>query len=119
MDLFLGECERVGRLPQAGQVELRWLLGAYLRRLERDPQGNPIRLYPFTREAVEVEDAPCLVVIDPQVGFGNPCLAGTGAPTSVIAERFLAGDSVAALARDYGRPVTEIGEAIRFAACGA
>lgn len=56
---------------------------------------------------------PKTIVIDPQVSFGRPVLAGTGIPTAVIAERYIAGESVDDLADDYGRRRLEIEEAIR------
>ncbi len=80
-------------------------------RIERDPHGLPIRLYPFTRPGDL--DQPRAVVIDPRVSFGRPVLAGTGIATAVIAERYKAGESTAELAQDYGREQAEIEEAIR------
>ncbi len=40
-------------------------------------------------------------------------LAGTGIATSTVAERYKAGESIAALVDDYGRPPEEIEEAVR------
>jgi uncharacterized protein (DUF433 family) len=40
-------------------------------------------------------------------------LAGTGIATTVIAQRYKAGESIAELAEDYGRSTPEIEEAIR------
>jgi uncharacterized protein (DUF433 family) len=55
-----------------------------------------------------------LVVIDPRVQFGRPCLAGTGVPTAVVIQRFNAGEELSSLADDYGRDVKEFEEAIRY-----
>lgn len=102
-----------------GQLEMRHVLEAYLRRVERGPQGSPIRLYPFTRKwphdlsADEALNEPRHVVIDPHVAFGRPILVGTGIPTEVIAERYKAGESMDELAEDYDRTRPEIEEAIR------
>ena len=57
--------------------------------------------------------AASLLAINPAVGFGKPVIAGTGIPTAVLAERFKAGESVQALAEDYGAEKTAIEEAIR------
>jgi uncharacterized protein (DUF433 family) len=106
--------ERYGRLisiSQAGQLAIRKLIEAHLRRVERDPLGVPIRLYPFTRK--RDPDEPRSVVIDPYIGYGRPVLTGTGIPTAVIAERYKAGDSVDVLADDYGRGRADVEEAIR------
>ena len=83
----------------------------YLRRIERDPHGIPIRLYPFTRDPEA--DEPRAVVIDPRISFGRPVLAGTGIATVIVAERFNAGESMEDLAVDYGRGRSDIEEAIR------
>lgn len=111
--------EHLGSLVSAshgGQVALRELLEAHLRRVDRDPVGRVARLYPFTRKRADRESLlsePKWVVIDPHVQFGRPVLAGTGIPTFVIAERYKAGESIFELARDYDRPEEEIQEAIR------
>jgi uncharacterized protein (DUF433 family) len=90
---------------------MRELLEAHLRRIERDERGLAVRLFPFTRR--RELDEPRVVVIDPRVSFGRPVLVGTGIPTSVIADRYKAGESMDQLADDYGRPRLEIEEAIR------
>jgi uncharacterized protein (DUF433 family) len=100
-------------ISEGGQLEMKELLGTYLKRIDRDPRGIPIRLFPFTRPA-PAEGAPRLVSIDPTIRFGKPCIAGTRIPTSIIAERHEAGDSVALLAEDYGRSQEEIEEALRY-----
>jgi uncharacterized protein (DUF433 family) len=51
--------------------------------------------------------------IDPRISFGRPVIAGTRIATAVIGERWRAGESVEALAADYGRSLAEIEEAIR------
>ena len=104
-----GELEVASR---GGQLGIRDLLAAHLRRIDRDPRGVPIRLYPFTRYR-EIEE-PRPVTIDPRIAFGRPVLSGTGIPTEMIAERFNAGESIDELATDYGRRREEIEEAIRF-----
>jgi uncharacterized protein (DUF433 family) len=94
------------------QYELREIVDAYLRRVERNPAGVPIKLYPFTRKDVTAE-APGTVVMDPTVQFGRPVLVGTRVPTAVLADRFKAGDSLEELADDYGTSSQAIEEAIR------
>jgi uncharacterized protein (DUF433 family) len=90
---------------------MRDVVAAYLRRVERDAKGLPVRLYPFTRK--REPDEPRAVVIDPHVSFGRPVLAGTGVVTAILAERFKAGESVEDLAKDYGRTALDIQEALR------
>lgn len=111
LDLFVRKAGLLINLTQAGQLAMREVVSAYLRRIERDVKGLPIRLYPFTRKGGAEE--PWSVVIDPFVSFGRPVLAGTGIPTAVLAERFKAGDLLEDLATDYGRSPLDIQEALR------
>ena len=111
IDLFIHKYGQLINISQAGQLAMKSLLEAYLRRIERSPAGVPIRLFPFTRKR-EINE-PKAVVIDPYVSFGRPVLAGTGIATAVIAERYKAGESMDELAKDYDRQRDEIEEAIR------
>jgi uncharacterized protein (DUF433 family) len=116
LDLFV---ERYGELINAsreGQRAMKEIIGVYLKRIERDRQGLPIKLYPFTRdtraEASPASD-PRVVVMNPAVSFGRPVIAGTGIPVLSIYERYKAGDSVADLAQDFRVEIGAIEEAIR------
>jgi uncharacterized protein (DUF433 family) len=110
-DLFVREAGKLVNVTQQGQIALGATLDLYLSRIDWDEIGIAIRLYPFTgRTELGVPKA---VVIDPRVAFGKPILARTSIPTVVVAERFKAGESLAALAEDYGRDAAEIQEAIR------
>ena len=111
LDLFIRECGHLVNISEAGQLAMREVLDQALQRIERDPTGVPIRLYPFTRAATV--NAPALVVVDPYLSAGRPVIAGTGLATGLIAERYKAGESVQELARDYERSEGEIEEAIR------
>lgn len=111
LDLFIEEYGKLVNISQSGQHAMREILEAALQRIERDRAGIPIKLYPFTRS--RIENAPAMVVINPGLSAGRPVIAGTGVATEVIAERYKAGDSIKALARDYERTAAEIEEAIR------
>lgn len=111
VDLFIQQAGLLINLSQEGQLAMRELVAAYLRRVDRDVKGLPVRLYPFTRRRDLEEPRP--VVMDPFVSFGRPVLTGTGIATAVLAERFKAGESVEELARDYGRSTLDIQEALR------
>ena len=95
---------------------MKEILGVYLRRIEWDANGLPIRLYPFTRDTqAEVPPAsdPRVVVMNPAISFGRPVITGTGIPVTSIYERYRAGDSVADLARDFCLEIGDIEESIR------
>jgi len=111
MELFVSQFGNLISVSQSGQLAVRELLAGHLRRVEHDSAGMAIRLYPFTRK--RTLDEPRFVVIDPYLSFGRPVLAGTGLATSVIAERYKAGESIDELADDYGCKRPQIEEAVR------
>lgn len=95
-----------------GQRAFRELLEIYLERIERDSSRFPLTLHPFVKEKTQSE--PRLIQINPKVAFGKPVIAGTGISTALVAARFSARESVASLAKEYGRTKEEIEEAIRW-----
>jgi len=110
-DLFVRFYGDLVNISQSGQLAMRDVLEAYLRRVEWDAEGVVVRLYPFTRK--HAPDEPKVVVIDPRISFGWPVLVGSGIPTAIVAERYKAGESIDQLADDYGRERLDIEEAIR------
>jgi uncharacterized protein (DUF433 family) len=116
VNLFVEHLGKLLNVSQAGQVAMREVLGAHLRRLDFDPEGVAQRLYPFTRAnaygGLEVDD-PRSVVFDPRIAFGRLVIAGTGVPTAVVADRFVAGDKLEELAADYGIESEAVEDAIR------
>lgn len=111
IDLFIDRITELVSITQQGQLSMRDLLLKYLYRIERDEQMLALRLYPFVSDKPKYDER--LVVIDPAVSYGRPAIAGSGIPTSIIAERFKAGESFEELKDDYGRTLREIQEAIR------
>jgi uncharacterized protein (DUF433 family) len=110
-DLFVRQYLHLINVSREGQLAMADVLDAYLRRVDWNEAGFAIRLYPFTRK--RALDEPKAVVIDPEISFGKPVLVGTGVPTSTVAERYKAGESVEELAADYDLERDEIEEAIR------
>ena len=115
INLFIEKYGQLINVTQEGQLAIKDILKAHLKRIERDAQGIPQKLYPFTHKRAfhpgEIE--PITVVIDPRVSFGRPSIIGTGIPILIIAERYKAGESVEDLADDYGLQPLQIQEAIR------
>lgn len=111
LDLFVQKYGQLINTTRDGQLAMRNVLQSFLKRVKRDSQGAPVKLYLFVRGAM---DEPFAVVVDPTVSFGRPVLEGTGIPTEILAQRYKAGDSYDQLAEDYGRPKEEIEEAIRY-----
>jgi len=111
VNLFVSRFGTLISASESGQLAIRELIRAHLRRIEHDASGLASRLYPFTREG-DLEQ-PKIVVIDPLISFGRPTIAGTAVSTSIVAERYKAGDSIDALAEDYGCQRAQVEEAVR------
>lgn len=108
--LFVQQLDNLVDASARGQLAIREVLDAYLQRIDRD--GLLVtRLWPFTR--TDYKTSPKAVFIDPQIAFGRPVLAISRVPTDVLAERYLAGDSIEHLAKDYRCAVAEVEEALR------
>lgn len=115
VDLLIEEGDLMINATRQGQLVLRGVIEAYLTRVERDPQGAALRLYPYLhRHPKKLEHEPKIVLIDPRISFGKPILVGVGVPTAVVADRHNAGESVIALAKDYGCEASEIQKAIEY-----
>lgn len=113
VELFVDQFGRLEKVSRDGQLGMREVLERSLQRLEWGSRRSVLRLFPFTRMGEREGDSPRVVVIDPQVSFGKPVIAGTRIPTRAIFDRWTAGDSVEALAKDFERPSLDIEEAIR------
>ncbi|MGH7140930.1 MAG: DUF433 domain-containing protein [Pirellulales bacterium] len=108
--LFVTKLGKLVDASAAGQLVMREVLDAYLKRLEREDLVVA-RLYPFTR--ARETDGPRSVFIDPRHSFGRPVLARARIATAVIAERYKAGESIDDLAEDYACERLEVEEALR------
>lgn len=94
-----------------GQLAVREALEARLERIEWDEKGLAARLFPFVRSISA--DQPRTIVMDPLRGYGRPVIATTGIRTSIVAERYRAGESAHALAQDYNVNIEQIEDAVR------
>jgi len=99
-----------------GQYEMEEIVGTYLHRVERDPHGVALRIFPYTKreQLAKKEPPPQTVEINPAVCFGLPVLKDSRLTTGFLASRFRGGDLVPSIAKSYGRPVAEIKEAIEW-----
>jgi uncharacterized protein (DUF433 family) len=112
IDLFVEKLGSLINVAREGQTEMKEMIQDHLKRIQRNPQGIPIRLFLFTRKD-DVKDQPSPVVVDPRIAFGRPVLAGRSVPTAVLADRFKAGDTLTQLAEDYDTSPQNIEEALR------
>jgi len=114
VDLFISKLpDEIINVSRQGQLGFKGILETFLERIELDMSGIAAKFFPFVEEKKPGE--PKMIEINPSVAFGRPVIAGTGITADVIAGRFSARESVAALAEEYGRPPGEIEEAIRWA----
>lgn len=114
VDLFIEKTSQLINVSRDGQTALRGEFQQALARIDRSAQGGPVRLFPYSRISPDIAQQPKAVAIDPQISFGRPILLNAGVMTAVISDRFMAGDSVAEMAQDYGVAETDIDEALRF-----
>jgi uncharacterized protein (DUF433 family) len=111
-NLFLDRFGELINLSKAGQLALRSVLEAHLQRVSFDDQGRPIRLFPF----LPLGDDRREIAIDPRLAFGRPLLIERGVTVEALVDRVNAGESVHAIAEDYGLEETTVERAITYAA---
>jgi len=116
-NLFLYKYGELLNLSKSGQLAMKKVLEAHLKRVEWDLQKVPIRLYPFSN-ILPRDPAPTsetnVIVIDPFISFGQPIVKSKGISTAVIVDRCDAGESVANIADDYDLKSWEVEEAIIY-----
>jgi uncharacterized protein (DUF433 family) len=99
-----------------GQYEMEEIVGCSLQRVERDPHGVALRIFPYTRreQLTNREQPPRTIEINPAVCFGLPVLKDSRLTTGFLASRFRGGDSIPSIANSYGRSLAEIKEAVEW-----
>ena len=110
--VFLDRYGQLIELSESGQLAMRQILEAHLKRVEWDETNFPIRLYPFISIDSPTDHKP--IAIDPRISFGRPVVLSRGISTSIIADRIDAGESVEELAADYDLGITEIEQAALY-----
>jgi uncharacterized protein (DUF433 family) len=105
--------EEWGRLVDAsreGQVAMREVVGASLKRIDRDAKGVAARLYPWRRSV----DEDRVIELDPERALGRAVLVGTGISIDVIRARYMAGDKVKQLAKDYNVDAGKVAAVVQW-----
>jgi len=111
VDLFVDKFGQLLNISRDGQLAMRELIESYLNLVARDTHGIPVKLHLPLRTGATMSPGP--VVIDPRIAFGRPVIDGTGVRTDVVRGRFRAGDSIEALAADYGLSSEQIQDVFR------
>ena len=99
----------------SGQLAMRQVMQAHLKRVNWDAEQFPVRLHPFI-SSVPADAAPAAmpIAIDPRISFGRPVVVSRGISTAAIADRIDAGETVEALAADYDLSTAEIEHAVLY-----
>jgi len=111
-NLFLDKYGELVNLSKSGQLAMKKILEAFLRRVEWDPEKLPVRLFPFSHRGYF--DGPKVIVIDPFISFGRLMIRSKGISTGTIADRIDAGESVKDLVEDYDLEPSEVEEAVIY-----
>ena len=113
--LFLDRYGKLINLSASGQLAMRQLLQAHLKRVEWDEDQFPIRLHPFLTSVSSDTPLDAMpIAIDPRISFGRPVVVSRGISTATIAGRIDAGETVDALAADYDLSSAEIERAVLY-----
>jgi uncharacterized protein (DUF433 family) len=93
---------------RTGQRQFAEIVRAYLKRITYGEDGwaSRVRL-PAYRHAD--------VVVDPRRAFGMPLVVHGGARVEDLVDRFVAGDTLADIAEDFGVPEPEVEDVVRVA----
>jgi uncharacterized protein (DUF433 family) len=89
-----------------GQLEITGVIEEYLELIGWDSEGHPDTIFPKRGQR--------LVSISSGIVSGRPAIEGTRIPTSIIAQRFRAGETQGELATDYKLPMEAIEAAIKY-----
>jgi len=113
--LFLDRYGKLINLSASGQLAMRQVLQAYLRRVNWDADQFPVRLHPFISSVPANSATDSMpIAIDPRISFGRPVVVSRGISTATIAARIDAGETVDALAADYYLSTAEIEHAVVY-----
>ncbi len=98
--------EKLEAADMGGQLAFVKILKVYLRRIELDTQHHWVGAW-LPRERIR---------LDPQIQFGEPCVAGTRVRTSILYSMHLAGDSTMTLASSFDMLEADVVEAVEWEA---
>jgi uncharacterized protein (DUF433 family) len=110
--VFLNRYGQLIDLSASGQLAMRQVLNAHLKRVTWDEKRFPIRLHPFVVGETTGSGMP--IAIDPSISFGRPVIISRGIKTATIVARIDAGEATADLAADYDLSLAEIEDAVLY-----
>ncbi len=102
-DVFIRHLGDTVNATRYGQLAMRKILLKHLKRIVRDNDGLPIKIFPINSKRL---------VIDPQFSSGKPIVKNRGIVASVLWGRNKTGETIPEIAKDYGLTKREVKEAI-------
>ncbi len=111
-EMFLDRYGQLIELSASGQLAMRRVFAAHLKRVEWDEWMFPVRLFPFVSTDTPTLDYP--IAIDPNISFGRPVVVRMGISTAAIAGRIDAGEAVEKIAEDYKLTPDEVEQAVLY-----
>lgn len=110
--VFLEKVGALVNIGKRGQTAMREIVETYLERVEWNSGEFPSRLYPLIWDGKT--ETPKVIAISPRLASGSPFVVSHVIKTSVIADRYYAGELPSFLASDYGLDESEIHHAIWY-----
>lgn len=110
--LFLERYGQLIHLEASGQLAIKQMFEAHLRRVRWDEAKVPVRLHPFVGPDLALDQMP--IAIDANISFGRPVVVSAGVSTAAIAGRIDAGELPEAVADDYGLTLLEVRQAVLY-----
>lgn len=91
------------------QLAMREVLKG-LKRIERDPRGIAMRLFPY----LDNPDEPQVISIDPRFSFGRPTIKDSRVQVEVVADLVNAGETVERVAKEFGVGAAAVRQAVAW-----
>lgn len=110
--LFLDRYGELIDLTASGQIAMRQVLDAHLKRVSWDTARFPTRLHPFV--VGDATGAAMPIAIDPAISFGRPVVLSRGISTAAIVARIDAGERPADIATDYDLTIRDVEQAVLY-----
>lgn len=111
-ELLLEGLKESVAISLGGQVALKGLIEGMTKRIDRQKFRAPVLHPNFDGE--EMVSGVYPVSVSPVVAFGRPTLSGYGVRTSTVNARVESGETVAAIAEDYGLPLELVANALVY-----
>lgn len=115
VDLFSDHLGILLNCSRYGQQAIKPVMDLYLKQVQWDEEGAPIRLFPLP-DAARTKGGQTLIVVSPTLAFGRPVISGSGVPVEELLSRKQAGDSVRDLVNAFGLTPHVVKEVLKIAA---